>query len=478
MSTRPAPEQVAIGGGGAIYNHGSLTVTDSTLRGNSVLADVPDDGSGDVSNDGWTGGGAVFDDGVTTLDRVLVAGNTVVTKAPANHGDGGGGVYGFGDTVIRNSTVHANSATVSGKVSGGGGIFAMWLDLQSSTVTDNATTGAGGGVLIETFGHFGNSVIAGNGGAECDTSVALELMRAGRNVADDDSCPFEPPDLEGVDPLLGPLADNGGPTWSRLPPAGSPLIDAVPADAPCPKVDQREVARPQGKACDIGAVEFVPQEPDPDPSPTPTASPSPTATASPVADCDGVPGADADRLAGADRDGVSGADCDGVSGADRVAVAVADRDRLSVADRDRLSVADRNRFAFTDGDRFAFADDDRFPRAHDLAGPGPAGGGAAGRPSRRPARPAATRVRRPRSVPPGRHVARQGAGQADRAPGGGDAPRRPPPRQALDAHGRPLALQAHARRHRGPPHGPQDDRALRPRRDDAEAPPPNPLSDS
>jgi hypothetical protein len=57
-----------------------------------------------------------------------------------------------------------------------------------------------------------------------------------------------------ADPLLGPLADNGGPTWTHLPQAGSPAIDG---GGTCTGVDQRGVTRPQGIACDIGAVEVA-----------------------------------------------------------------------------------------------------------------------------------------------------------------------------------------------------------------------------
>ncbi len=60
-------------------------------------------------------------------------------------------------------------------------------------------------------------------------------------------------------PGLGPLAANGGPTWTRALPAGSPAVDAA---AECSDwagnpvtTDQRGVARPQGSACDAGAFE-------------------------------------------------------------------------------------------------------------------------------------------------------------------------------------------------------------------------------
>ena len=55
-----------------------------------------------------------------------------------------------------------------------------------------------------------------------------------------------------IDPRLGPLQDNGGPTPTHALLLGSPAIDASSA---CPATDQRGVTRPQGAGCDIGAFE-------------------------------------------------------------------------------------------------------------------------------------------------------------------------------------------------------------------------------
>ena len=74
------------------------------------------------------------------------------------------------------------------------------------------------------------------------------------------SCQFSTPkhDLVGVNPQLGPLQDNGGPTHTMLPAATSPVINSLPTSTGlCPSTDQRGVARPQGPACDIGAVEAI-----------------------------------------------------------------------------------------------------------------------------------------------------------------------------------------------------------------------------
>ena len=58
--------------------------------------------------------------------------------------------------------------------------------------------------------------------------------------------------------ILKPLADNGGPTKTHALPAGSPALNASPANSGCKPTDQRGVTRPQGAACDIGAFEQGP----------------------------------------------------------------------------------------------------------------------------------------------------------------------------------------------------------------------------
>ncbi len=68
-----------------------------------------------------------------------------------------------------------------------------------------------------------------------------------------------PGDKTGVAVNLSALSDNGGQTWTHLPVAGSPVIDA--AATACPALDQRGYARPAGAACDAGAVESGAAEP-------------------------------------------------------------------------------------------------------------------------------------------------------------------------------------------------------------------------
>jgi hypothetical protein len=96
----------------------------------------------------------------------------------------------------------------------------------------------------------------------------------GYNYSDDLTCNLvHATDNEqvGNDPLLDALANNGGPTDTRLPHTGSPLIDAIAplVAGQCPieptpivTTDQRGLARPSGTGCEIGAVELqVPASP-------------------------------------------------------------------------------------------------------------------------------------------------------------------------------------------------------------------------
>jgi CSLREA domain-containing protein len=131
------------------------------------------------------------------------------------------------------------------------------IDLRLATVTGDATHPA----VSEQDGsvRVGATILANSEGPACTSPVGTTAP----SLASDATCGLGAGHLESVDPLLGPLADNGGPTWTRLPAVGSPAVDAIPLGTPTwcatsgPRysTDQRGVARPQGPACDIGAVE-------------------------------------------------------------------------------------------------------------------------------------------------------------------------------------------------------------------------------
>jgi hypothetical protein len=96
------------------------------------------------------------------------------------------------------------------------------------------------------------------------------IVDAGYNLDGDASCGFSATNhsISDVNPRLGPIQDNGGPTETQEPALGSPLLDDIPEGATgngitlCPSTDQRGIARPQGSECDIGAVELSPTPQD------------------------------------------------------------------------------------------------------------------------------------------------------------------------------------------------------------------------
>ncbi len=250
----------------------ALTITDSVLSGNTA---------------GTSGGGANLYANTMQVARVLITGNSAATGgglalagvpvsgAPGpttasvidstvsgnTAGTSGGGIaVRLPDTSqvsVANSTLHANTATV-----GGGLVADESEDLAIRHVTLTANTAAtGANIASSAPTSVGASAVGdpAGGGANCAPfTTATALTSTGFSWYDDGSCSAGPGDLvdPGGDPQLGPLADNGGPTPTRLPSVGSPLGGRQPAPCVLP-TDQRGETRPQGAACDAGAVEFA-----------------------------------------------------------------------------------------------------------------------------------------------------------------------------------------------------------------------------
>jgi hypothetical protein len=105
--------------------------------------------------------------------------------------------------------------------------------------------------------EYEGSILAGRGPrVDCRAVGPAKLLSRGYNVARDGSCELSATgDLANRDPLLAPLADNGGPSPSHSLLPGSPAFDGVNPSA-CPSTDQRGAPRPAGRACDVGAVEL------------------------------------------------------------------------------------------------------------------------------------------------------------------------------------------------------------------------------
>ena len=226
---------------GGIDNFGTLTLTNTTISGTTPNR---------------VQGGGIFNRGMLTLTNSTVSGNWARFS--------GGGIDNGGTLTITNSTVSGNSA------SNGGGIRSSGtVTINNGTIADN--TGIG---LLSRAGTItlANTIIANRSpGGDCSGSVTS----FGYNIDSDGTCVLNNTgDLSNTESLLGPLADNGGPTKTHALLPGSPAIDAggptktnalLPGSlavdsgdaVSCPATDQRGIPRPQGARCDIGAFEFT-----------------------------------------------------------------------------------------------------------------------------------------------------------------------------------------------------------------------------
>ena len=231
---------IADGGGGMFSIPGTVPVVENTLiAGNRAVE-----------------GGGLRLDGGGTIVNTTITGNTltpisfnlarpisiVVPLVPEISGWGGGiDNRGSANLTITNSTITGNHA-----VKGGGGLNTAQ---GYAPLSDQAALGS---VTLR------NTIIAANtssaGPQQCHNNQ-VDIISAGDNLATDASCFLTAKgDLPNTNPLLAPLADNGGPTETEALLAGSPAIGAASS---CPGTDQRGYPRPATGPCDIGAYEYT-----------------------------------------------------------------------------------------------------------------------------------------------------------------------------------------------------------------------------
>lgn len=216
-----------LGIGGGIYNPGTLSIIGSTISNNRV------------DNNGFDSGG-ILNSGTLTLTQSTVSGNWT----PAY----GGGINNTNLLIIENSTISGNTALL-----GGGGVNIGTSGLTgvlNSTISHNSAT-SGGGIRNEGIDfNIYNSIIANStSGGDCVSPGTIS--HALSNLVEDNSCGF----TGGSDPNLGPLQDNGGPTFTHALLPGSPAINTGIISYINEIVDQRGVRRPQGGTADKGAFE-------------------------------------------------------------------------------------------------------------------------------------------------------------------------------------------------------------------------------
>lgn len=280
------PTAVFAGGrGGGLANAGSTSLSLTTVSGCTAGA-----GGGPWGPGGDGGGIANLTGGVLLLDSTTLTANrsgdgAVFTLSGA---DGrGGGLFCQGDCTLNNVTISGNAVGTSavGAVAQGGGlmVIAGTTRLRNVTVAGNTANSSGGGIArsggtIRTR----NSLFAGNTGGsspDCASAVAGVVTEGHNLIRVNNGCAssFSGTDQEGtsatpLEPLLGSLAANGGPTETRALAAGSPALDGgdplgcaswnpvLAQDEPM-VADQRGEPRPtdgDGDAvatCDAGAYE-------------------------------------------------------------------------------------------------------------------------------------------------------------------------------------------------------------------------------
>jgi hypothetical protein len=248
--------------GGILNNNGTVTISNSTISGNSGNGISNYLGMLTISNStisGNAGHGIYNPNGTVTITMSTIAGNsgngvgvynpngTVTISTSTISGNSGGGVNNGGALSVSNSTITGNLG--SGIYNGNG-----MLTVSNSTVAGNsATLTYGGGIYNAGTMTTRNTIIAGNT-APSGPDIYGNMGSQGYNLLGNpvDASGWTGTDLLHVDPLLGPLQNNGGPTQTMTLVGGSPAIDAGdPAQANTP--DQRGVWRTGG--VNIGAYQ-------------------------------------------------------------------------------------------------------------------------------------------------------------------------------------------------------------------------------
>lgn len=259
--------------GGAIFanfvsdtDNYAITIDNCALTNNAVV--------GAINSSYAVSGGAIYVFDIS-FSSTMVISNSEISHNSAT-GSGGGLVLNRQSATIINSTISNNSANEDG-----GGIFIAngskptrnELILQSSTVTENHSDNGRGGIGVAGSPRIKisivNSIVANNtkNGEGVDEIGSSELTASysliGDKPGDEGNFTFDNTVMLNTDPMLGPLANNGGTTRTHAILNNSPLIDAGDNNAydyriTPPSYDQRGTgfARNQGSDTDIGAFEF------------------------------------------------------------------------------------------------------------------------------------------------------------------------------------------------------------------------------
>ena len=270
---------------GGISNYGTLTMNDCTISDNTT-------------DYGWAVGGGIYNDATVTLNNCTVSGNTAGTN------DGGGicnymlGFYSptTGTVVISNSTFSNNTAignggAISNTSQTDYGYAVATLHVSNSTFSGNSAPGGGisSNTDYESFATvtLRNTILkAGASGQNIQNDLGTVISQ-GYNLSSDNGGGYlsHQGDRINTNPLLGPLQDNGGPTFTQALLPGSLAINAGdPNFTPPPFYDQRGLGfdRVRNGRIDVGSFEVQAATPTPTPTPSATPRPSPTPRVGPT----------------------------------------------------------------------------------------------------------------------------------------------------------------------------------------------------
>jgi hypothetical protein len=239
-------DDTAAQGGGVCNTQGTVTLTQCTLANDSASGFL-NEGTATVtactfSNDTASGGGGMSNGGLATVTNCTFSNDTATYPA-----GGGGAIYNWAylgvpaTLTVLNCTIARNVA-VSGSGGGIDNVSGNTLNLTNTIVAEDTAAGSGPDISgsINTADH---NLIGDVDGATIVTDL-------GGNLEGGDGNPV-------IDPRLGPLQNNGGPTQTMALMRDSLAIGHAD-DAKAPSTDQRGHSRVDhfGLATDIGAYEY------------------------------------------------------------------------------------------------------------------------------------------------------------------------------------------------------------------------------
>ena len=272
-----------VDGGSGINNRGTLTVSDIIVSNNfgyvggGILNAVG--GTMAIVNSTVSGNDALEGGGITNRGTMIITNSTISGNSASFRG---GGIYNTGTTNIINSNISNNSDTGDEYFGiGGGGIFndSGALTLSNSTVSGN-TSGVGvGGILNSATLTISNCTVSGNSVGIWNISASsietltntivadsiwgATIETASHNLIGDAASSGGivngvNGNIVGVNPMLGPLQNNGGPTMTHALLPGSPAINAGDNALAAGATDQRGAgfSRIVRGTVDIGSFEW------------------------------------------------------------------------------------------------------------------------------------------------------------------------------------------------------------------------------